>query len=222
VSFVIFVVRKSFIGWRTRDGFPQKFAQKRSSMKISVANLIVRFLKAARVPYLFGLSGHSIFPITDAVYAEPDVRFIPVMHELSAAYMAAAYAKGTRTLGVCTASAGVGVTNLLTGIAYAYKESIPVIVVAADVARDHAGKGASSWHEMPQREIFEPITKMSVTLENANQTTEILLQAFTEATTEEKGRCTSGCRAICRPKRSRWNRSGHTNPSLLRSLSRPF
>ena len=191
-------------------------------MKISVANLIVRFLKAARVPYLFGLSGHSIFPITDAVYAEPDVRFIPVMHELSAAYMAAAYAKGTRTLGVCTASAGAGVTNLLTGIAYAYKESIPVIVVAADVARDHAGKGASSWHEIPQREIFEPITKMSVTLENANQTTEILLQAFTEATTEEKGRCTSGCRAIYRRKRSRWSRSRHTNPSLLRSLSRPF
>jgi acetolactate synthase-1/2/3 large subunit len=73
-----------------------KFAQKRSSMKISVANVIVRFLKAARVPYLFGLSGHSIFPIAEAVYAEPDIRFVPVMHELSAAYMAAAYAKGTR------------------------------------------------------------------------------------------------------------------------------
>jgi len=102
-------------------------------MKISVARLIVKFLKEAGVQYLFGLSGHSIFPIIDALYSEPDLRFIPVMHELSAAYMTAAYAKGTRTLGVCTASAGAGVTNLLTGIAYAHKESIPVIVLAADV-----------------------------------------------------------------------------------------
>jgi len=156
-------------------------------MKISVARLIVKFLKEAGVPYLFGLSGHSIFPITDALYSEPDLRFIPVMHELSAAYMTAAYAKGTRTLGVCTASAGAGVTNLLTGIAYAYKESIPVIVLAADVSRRHAGKGASSWHELPQREMFEPITKMSFTLENAEQAIDTLRHALNAATTGRKG-----------------------------------
>jgi acetolactate synthase-1/2/3 large subunit len=156
-------------------------------MKISVARLIVQFLKEAKVPYLFGLSGHSIFPLTDALYGEADLRFVPVMHELSAAYMAAAYAKGTRRLGVCTASAGAGVTNLLTGIAYAYKESIPVIVLAADVSRSDAGKGASSWHEIPQREIFEPITKMSVTLENAKEAPKILRQALIEATTGRKG-----------------------------------
>lgn len=156
-------------------------------MKISVARLIVKFLKEAGVPYLFGLSGHSIFPITDALYSEPDLRFIPVTHELSAAYMTAAYAKGTRTLGVCTASAGAGVTNLLTGIAYAHKESIPVIVLAADVSRRHAGKGASSWHEIPQREMFEPITKMSFTLENAEQAVDTLRNALNEATTGRKG-----------------------------------
>jgi acetolactate synthase-1/2/3 large subunit len=156
-------------------------------MKISVARLIASFLKEARVPYLFGLSGHSIFPITDALYAETELRFIPVMHELSAAYMAAAYAKGTRTLGVCTGSAGAGVTNLLTGIAYAHKESIPVIVLAADVSRRHAGKGASSWHEIPQRAIFEPITKMSITLENAEQAIVTLRDALNEATTGRKG-----------------------------------
>ena len=156
-------------------------------MKISVARLIVKFLKEAGVPYLFGLSGHSIFPIIDALYSDPDLRFIPVMHELSAAYMTAAYAKGTRTLGVCTASAGAGVTNLLTGIAYAHKESIPVIVLAADVSRRRAGKGASSWHEIPQRQMFEPITKISVTLENAEQAVDALRRALTEATTGRKG-----------------------------------
>ena len=156
-------------------------------MKISVAHLIVKFLKEAGVPYLFGLSGHSIFPITDALYSEPNLRFVPVMHELSAAYMAAAYAKGTRTAGVCTASAGAGVTNLLTGVAYAYKESIPVIVLAADVPRRHAGKGASSWHGIPQREIFAPITKTRITLENANEAIDALRDALNEATTGRKG-----------------------------------
>src|SRR4030095_13736110 len=112
---------------------------------------------------------------------------MPVMHELSAAYMTAAYAKGTRTLGVCTVSAGAGVTNLLTGIAYAYKESIPVIVLAADVSRRYAGKGASSWHEIPQREMLEPITKMSVTLEHAEQAVDTLRHALNEVTTGRKG-----------------------------------
>ncbi len=156
-------------------------------MKISVARLIAEFLNEAKVPYLFGLTGHSIFPITDALYAAPDIRFVPVMHELSAAYMAAAYAKGTRTVGVCTASAGAGATNLLTGIAYAYKESLPVIVLAADVSRRHGGKGSSSWHEIPQREMFAPITKMSVTLESENDAVEILRAALCQATTGRKG-----------------------------------
>jgi acetolactate synthase-1/2/3 large subunit len=156
-------------------------------MRLSVARLIVRFLREAGVRYVFGLSGHSIFPITDALYSEPDVQFVPVMHELSAAYMAAAYAKGTKSLGVCTASAGAGVTNLLTGIAYAYKESIPVVVLAADVSRNRAGKGASSWHEIPQREMFAPITKLSVTLESASQALEALREAVRQATSGKKG-----------------------------------
>src|SRR5215813_13821432 len=118
-------------------------------MKLSVARLIVQFLRETGVRYVFGLSGHSIFPLTDALYCAPEIRFVPAMHELSAAYMAAAYAKGTRTFGVCTASAGAGVTNLLTGIAYAHKESIPVVVLAADVSRNRAGRGTSSWHEIP-------------------------------------------------------------------------
>jgi acetolactate synthase-1/2/3 large subunit len=156
-------------------------------VKISVARLIAEFLSEAGVPYLFGLTGHSIFPITDALYAAANIRFVPVMHELSAAYMAAAYAKGTRSLGVCTASAGAGVTNLLTGIAYAHKESLPVIVLAADVSRCHGGKGASSWHEIPQREMFAPITKMSITLESGDNAAEILRDALCQATTGRKG-----------------------------------
>ena len=156
-------------------------------MKLSVARLIVQFLRETDVRYVFGLSGHSIFPLTDALYFAPEIRFVPALHELSAAYMAAAYAKGTRTFGVCTASAGAGVTNLLTGIAYAHKESIPVVVLAADVSRNRAGKGISSWHEIPQREMFAPITKFCITLESAGQVLEALREGVDKATSGRKG-----------------------------------
>jgi hypothetical protein len=96
--------------------------------------------------------------------AIPRSRFVQAMHEGPAAYMAAAYAKAKRGLAVCLASSGAGATNLLTGTAYAYKESIPLIALSSDVRSREAGKGASSWHEIPQREMFEPVTKMSVTL----------------------------------------------------------
>lgn len=155
-------------------------------MNLSVARLIVQFLKEAGVRHVFGLTGHSVFDITDALYGDPEIRFVQAMHECPAAYMAAAYAKGKRDLGVCLASSGAGATNLLTGIAYAHKESIPLIALASDVRSREAGKGASSWHEIPQREMFEPATKMSVTLKGESAL-DSLREAVRQATTGRKG-----------------------------------
>ena len=155
-------------------------------MKTSVARLLVRFLKEAGVRHIFGVSGHSIFDITDALYGDPEIQFVQAMHEGPAAYMAAAYAKATRNLGVCVASSGAGATNLLTGMAYAYKESIPLVALCSDVRSREAGKGASSWHEIPQREMFEPVSKMSVTLK-AESALESLREAVRQATTVRKG-----------------------------------
>jgi acetolactate synthase-1/2/3 large subunit len=155
-------------------------------MKSSVARLIVRFFKEAGVSHIFGVSGHSVFDITDALYGDPEIRFVQAMHEGPAAYMAAAYAKAKRSLGVCMASSGAGATNLLTGIAYAFKESIPLIGLSSEVRSREAGKGASSWHEIPQREMFAPVTKMSVTLKGEN-VLDSLREAFRQATTGRKG-----------------------------------
>ena len=155
-------------------------------MKSSVARLIVQFFKEAGVRHIFGVSGHSVFDITDALYGDPEIRFVSALHEGPAAYMAAAYAKGKRGLGVCLASAGAGATNLLTGIAYAHKESIPLIALSSDVRSREAGKGASSWHEIPQREMFAPVTKMSVTL-NGESALDSLREAVRQATTGRKG-----------------------------------
>src|SRR5437870_6431462 len=134
-------------------------------MKMTVSQVIVRFLRDAGVRYIFGVSGHSIFDLTDAIYVEPDIDFVPAQIELAAAYMANAYSRATGRLGVCLASAGAGATNLVTGVAQAYKESCPIIAISSDVDSKLSGKGASSWHEVPQEEIFRPITKRSRTLQ---------------------------------------------------------
>lgn len=156
-------------------------------MRMSVAKILIEYLKQTGVNCIFGLIGHSLFDITDALYSQRELKYVPVQHELSAAYAADAYAKGTRRLGVCLASSGAGATNLLTGIAQAYKESSPVLAIAADVAREVAGKGSSSWHEIPQEEIFRPVTKMSATLKRAGDILDLLREAVRQATTGKKG-----------------------------------
>jgi acetolactate synthase I/II/III large subunit len=160
--------------------------KKELEVQSTVARLIVQFFKEAGVRHIFGVSGHSVFDITDALYGEPEIRFVQAMHEGPAAYMAAAYAKAKRGLAVCLASSGAGATNLLTGTAYAYKESIPLIALSSDVRSREAGKGASSWHEIPQREMFEPVTKMSVTL-TGERILDSLREAVWQATTGRKG-----------------------------------
>jgi acetolactate synthase-1/2/3 large subunit len=160
--------------------------KKEIGMKSSIARFIVQFLKEAGVRHVFGVSGHSVFDITDALYGDPDIAFVPALHEGAAGYMAAAYAKGRRSIGVSLVSSGAGATNLLTATAYAYKESIPLIALSSDVRSSEAGKGASSWHEIPQRELFAPVTKMSVTLKRESAV-ESLSGALREATTGRKG-----------------------------------
>lgn len=155
-------------------------------MKITVGSYIAEYLKSVGVGHVFGLSGHSVFDITDAFYGNT-IKFVPTQHELCASYMAGAYAKATRNLGVCLGSSGAGVTNLVTGIAEAFKESTPVLALAADVSRDVAGKGASSWHEIPQEEIFRPLTKWSGTLKRADEIVTLLPQAAKIATSGRRG-----------------------------------
>lgn len=156
-------------------------------MRLTVAQFLIRFLKERGARYVFGVSGHSVFDITDAIYLEPGIDFVPAQIELSAAYMADGYARATRRLGVCLGSSGAGATNLVTGIAQAHKESSPVIAIAADVEIGYSGKGASSWHEVPQAEIFQPITKMSVTIKSSDDVVDVLNEAVRRATTGRKG-----------------------------------
>lgn len=156
-------------------------------MKMTVAQILARYLKEYGIRHIFGLSGHSLFDITDAIYLEPGIQYVAAQLELGASYMACGYAKGTRRLGVCMGSCGAGATNLVTGVSLAYKESLPVLALTSDVSRRVSGKGSSSWHEIPQEEIFHPITKFSHTLRRADEILDVLGEALRQATTGRKG-----------------------------------
>lgn len=150
-------------------------------MKITVAQFLIRYLKEQGVQHIFGMSGHSVFEFTDAIYQEPGVDFIPAQIEVAGGYMANGYARGTRDLAVCLVSGGPGATNAVSPIALASKESFPVLALTSDVPRAWAAKGSSNYHGIPQREIFEPITKLSITLDRAEDALEVAQDAVRTA-----------------------------------------
>lgn len=150
-------------------------------MKMTVAQILARYLHDAGVRKVFGVSGHSLFDITDAIYLEPELDLIPAQIEVSASYMATAYARARRGLGVCLVSAGAGATNAVTGVAQAWKESSPVLLISSEVDTEMMGRDRASWHEVPQEEIFRPITKLSATLHKSEDILRLLHRAITEA-----------------------------------------
>ncbi|HEY3115817.1 MAG TPA: thiamine pyrophosphate-binding protein [Chloroflexota bacterium] len=156
-------------------------------MKMKVAEVLVRYLRQQGVEHVFGVTGHSVFDITDAIYQEPGIDFLPSQIEVSAGYMANGYARGTRGLSISLVSSGAGATNAISGAAQAFKESYPVLIISSDIDTAFSGKGASSWHEVPQQEMFQPITKLSVTLRKAEDTLEVLQDAVRAASTGRYG-----------------------------------
>ncbi|NIO70879.1 MAG: acetolactate synthase large subunit, partial [Anaerolineae bacterium] len=151
------------------------------------ADLIVAYLKAEGVRFVFGVIGSSILDLTDALYREPAIRYIPTQHEQAAAYMADGYARVTGRPGVCTATVGPGATNMVSGIAQAYVESSPVIVLLGDISTLHHGRGSSNFHEVDQEAVFRPITKLSRRVERADRLGEWLHTAFRVATAGRQG-----------------------------------
>lgn len=150
-------------------------------------DLVVACLKNEGVKFVFGVIGSSILDLTDALYREPTIRYVPTQHEQAAAYMADGYARVTGQLGVCTATVGPGVTNLTSGIAQAYVESSPVLALTGDIHTQHYGKGSSNFHEIDQQTLYRPITKMSKRVEHANRLSEFLQMAFRTALSGRRG-----------------------------------
>ncbi|NLB34919.1 MAG: acetolactate synthase large subunit, partial [Elusimicrobia bacterium] len=106
------------------------------------ARILLESLKKEGVEIMFGICGGSVIPIFDELASEKDIEFILTRHEQGAAHMADGYARATGRVGVCLATSGPGATNLVTGIATAYLDSVPMVAITGQVATSLIGNDA--------------------------------------------------------------------------------
>ncbi len=144
----------------------------------TIADRIVEILCQEGVDTVFGLISTSLLDVFDALARTPQIRLIPTQHEQAAAFMADGYARITGWPGVCLVSVGPGVTNTITGVAQAYHESSPVVVLASETPTRIHGRGRSNFHEVDQVALLRPITKWAARAERAERLPEMVRRAF--------------------------------------------
>ncbi|HSV75134.1 MAG TPA: biosynthetic-type acetolactate synthase large subunit [Chthonomonadales bacterium] len=154
-------------------------------MQMSGAQIWIACLRAEGVRHIFGYPGGVLLPIYDALYDCRDIEHILVRHEQGAAHMADGYARATGGVGVCLATSGPGATNLVTGIANAFMDSIPVVCITGQVRTAVIGKDA--FQEADITGITMPITKHNFLLKNPADLPEVMAKAFHIARTGRPG-----------------------------------
>ncbi|MED2972887.1 thiamine pyrophosphate-binding protein [Fictibacillus sp. B-59209] len=127
---------------------------------------VLDYLKSGGVEYVFGIPAGSVNAFFDELYEMPEIQPVVAKHEGAASYMAASYAKYSRSLGVCIACSGPGATNLVTGAANAMREHLPVLFLTGAVPVSTMGLNASQ--ELNAEPVFSPVTKYSVTAQDAS------------------------------------------------------
>lgn len=154
-------------------------------MKISGAEAIVRSLEALGVTDVFGIPGGATLPLYDALSQSKQITHYLMRHEQCAAHAADGYARVTGKPGVCMATSGPGATNLVTGIANAYMDSIPLIAITGQVATSVIGTDA--FQEADTTGITLPIVKHSYLLTSAEEIPQVFAEAFHIASTGRPG-----------------------------------
>jgi acetolactate synthase-1/2/3 large subunit len=156
-------------------------------------DLILSYLQRWGVEYVFGVPGGSIEPFYNALARSErnnGVKSIIARHETGAAFMAEGYARETGKIGVCCATAGPGATNLLTGVACAYADSIPLLVISAQTSIEKFGRGAlqdGSCTGVNTVEIFNHCTRFNTLISHSAQLEPKLLQAMSYARSNSPG-----------------------------------
>jgi acetolactate synthase-1/2/3 large subunit len=150
----------------------------------SGAGSLVRSLEALGVEVAFGIPGGAILPAYDPLY-DSKVRHILVRHEQGAGHAATGYAQATGKVGVCIATSGPGATNLVTPIADAYMDSVPVVAITGQVARPAIGTDA--FQEADIQGITLPITKHNFLVQTPEEIPQIMAEAFHLAATGRPG-----------------------------------
>jgi len=153
--------------------------------QLSGGDMIVRALQDAGVEYIFGYPGGSALHIYDAIFRQQRMEHILVRHEQAATHMADAYARATGRPGVVLVTSGPGATNAITGIATAYMDSIPMIVISGQVPSSVIGTDA--FQETDMVGVSRPVVKHSFLVKRCEEIPETIAKAFHIATTGRPG-----------------------------------
>lgn len=145
-------------------------------MQLNGSQIIIECLKEQGVDTVFGYPGGTILNVYDELYRHPEIRHVLTSHEQGAAHAADGYARATGKVGVCMATSGPGATNLVTGIATAYMDSVPLVAITANVGKPLLGK--DSFQEIDIAGVTMPITKHSIIVKNINKLADTLRRAF--------------------------------------------
>jgi acetolactate synthase-1/2/3 large subunit len=148
------------------------------------AQIFVECLKRERVEVIFGYPGGAVLPLCDVLY-DSGIRFILTRHEQGAAHAADGFARSSGKVGVCLATSGPGATNLVTGIATAYMDSVPIVAITGQVATHLIGNDA--FQEVDITGITRPITKHNYLIKDVDEIPRVIREAFYIAKTGRPG-----------------------------------
>ncbi len=154
-------------------------------MKCNGAEILINCLKEQSVDTIFGYPGGTVLDIYDALYRDGSIRHVITSHEQGAAHAADGYARVTGRVGVCLATSGPGATNLVTGIATAFMDSVPVVAITGNVGLNMLGR--DSFQEIDITGITMPITKHNFIIKDVKDLAPAIRQAFRIANSGRKG-----------------------------------
>lgn len=155
-------------------------------MQLTGAQIVIECMKEQGVDTIFGYPGGAILNVYDELYKHSDeIKHILVSHEQGASHAADGYARATGKTGVCFATSGPGSTNLVTGIATANIDSIPIVAITCNVGTALLGK--DSFQEVSISEVVKPITKASFIVMDVNDLADTIRKAFEIAGSGRKG-----------------------------------
>lgn len=167
--------------YENHAGQPRGGGQEHDDMQITVSELIVRYMQRLGISRIYGMPGAHVLPIYDSLYHSP-MQTVLAKHEQGAAFMAGGEARVSHRPAACIATAGPGATNLITGIANAYAEQLPVLAVTGETSTYIFGRGglqesSGEGGAIDQAELFRSVTRYRKLIERTDYLGQVLNQA---------------------------------------------
>ncbi|MEY3997634.1 MAG: hypothetical protein RLY60_446, partial [Pseudomonadota bacterium] len=147
-----------------------------TAIEINGSDILVKALQAENVKYVWGYPGGAVLHIYDALYKQDTIQHVLVRHEQAAVHAADGYARATGDVGVALVTSGPGVTNAVTGIATAYMDSIPMVIITGQVPT-HA-IGLDAFQECDTVGITRPIVKHNFLVKDVRELVDVMKKAF--------------------------------------------